>query len=298
MTLLSFEIFQTILEQGSFAKAAQILHLTPSAISHSISSMEEEIGFPLFIRGKNGVRLSSAGEQVNPYIQKIVSAEDALNQAVAQMKGLGAGKVSIGCINSVCLAWIPDIIRSFGEEHPQITVEIYQGSYNDVVEWVRNGTIDLGIVSEAASDSLPFTELTEDDLVAVVPRGYMPKSTKMITPEDLKDQPFVIQQDSCDIDIIKYLDEYHLQVRANCHILDDQSAIAMVEARTGLLLMPRLGLINPPKDVEIYPLYPRHYRKLGIITLSDDFMSPAATEMASHIRNFVAEYMKKDEKKR
>lgn len=290
MTLLSYEIFQTILEQGSFAKAAQILHLTPSAISHSISSMEEEIGFPLFIRSKNGVRLSSAGEEINPYIQKIVASEDALKQAVAQMKGLGTGKVNIGCINSVCLAWIPDIIRSFGEEHPQITVEIYQGSYNDVVEWVRNGTIDLGIVSEAASDGLPFTELMEDDLVAVVPRGYMPESTKSITPEDLKDQPFVIQQDSCDIDIIRYLDEYNLQIRANCHILDDQSAIAMVEAQTGLLLMPRLGLINPPKDVEIYPLYPRHYRKLGIITLSDDFMSPAANEMSEHIRKYVENY--------
>ncbi|MBQ1843982.1 MAG: LysR family transcriptional regulator [Lachnospiraceae bacterium] len=290
MTLLSYEIFQTILEQGSFAKAAQILHLTPSAISHSISSMEEEIGFPLFIRSKNGVRLSSAGEEINPYIQKIVASEDALKQAVAQMKGLGTGKVNIGCINSVCLAWIPDIIRSFGEEHPQITVEIYQGSYNDVVEWVRNGTIDLGIVSEAASDGLPFTELMEDDLVAVVPRGYMPESTKSITPEDLKDQPFVIQQDSCDIDIIRYLDEYNLQIRANCHILDDQSAIAMVEAQTGLLLMPRLGLINPPKDVEIYPLYPRHYRKLGVITLSDDFMSPAANEMSEHIRKYVENY--------
>jgi DNA-binding transcriptional LysR family regulator len=290
MTLLSYEIFQTILEQGSFAKAAQILHLTPSAISHSISSMEEEIGFPLFIRSKNGVRLSSAGEEINPYIQKIVASEDALKQAVAQMKGLGTGKVNIGCINSVCLAWIPDIIRSFGEEHPQITVEIYQGSYNDVVEWVRNGTIDLGIVSEAASDGLPFTELMEDDLVAVVPRGYMPESTKSITPEDLKDQPFVIQQDSCDIDIIRYLDEYNLQIRANCHILDDQSAIAMVEAQTGLLLMPRLGLINPPKDVEIYPLYPRHYRKLGIITLSDDFMSPAANEMSEHISKYVENY--------
>lgn len=290
MTLLSYEIFQTILEQGSFAKAAQILHLTPSAISHSISSMEEEIGFPLFIRSKNGVRLSSAGEEINPYIQKIVASEDALKQAVAQMKGLGTGKVNIGCINSVCLAWIPDIIRSFGEEHPQITVEIYQGSYNDVVEWVRNGTIDLGIVSEAASDGLPFTELMEDDLVAVVPRGYMPESTKSITPEDLKDQPFVIQQDSCDIDIIRYLDEYNLQIRANCHILDDQSAIAMVEAQTGLLLMPHLGLINPPKDVEIYPLYPRHYRKLGVITLSDDFMSPAANEMSEHIRKYVENY--------
>ncbi|MGN0240442.1 MAG: LysR family transcriptional regulator [Candidatus Weimeria sp.] len=289
MTLLSYEIFQTILEQGSFAKAAQVLHLTPSAISHSISSMEEEIGFSLFIRGKNGVKLSSAGEEINPYIQRIVAAEQNLKQAVSQMKGLGAGKVNIGTINSVCLAWIPDIIRTFGKEHPQIAVELYQGSYSDVVDWVRNGTIDIGILSEAASDGLPFIPLMEDDLVAVVPKGYMPKETRVITPEDLKGQPFVIQQDSCDIDIIKYLDEYNLQVRANCHILDDQSAIAMVECKTGILLMPRLGLINPPDDVVIYPLYPRHYRKLGIACLSKDFLSPSARVMTKHIQDYVAQ---------
>ena len=65
MTLLSYEIFQTIIEQGSFVKAASILHLTPSAVSHSISSLESEVGFPLFIRNKNGVKLTNYGEQIH-----------------------------------------------------------------------------------------------------------------------------------------------------------------------------------------------------------------------------------------
>ena len=63
MTLLSYEIFQTVIEQGSFARAAGVLHLTPSAISHSISAMEEEVGCALFVRGKNGVNLTGAGQQ-------------------------------------------------------------------------------------------------------------------------------------------------------------------------------------------------------------------------------------------
>ena len=110
MTLLSYEIFQTIIEQGSFAKAAQLLHLTPSAVSHSISSMEEEVGFPLFIRNKNGVQLTSAGEQICPYLQKIVAANNSLLQTVSQMKGLQTGTVKIGCVNSVCLAWIHVVV--------------------------------------------------------------------------------------------------------------------------------------------------------------------------------------------
>lgn len=292
MTLLSYEIFQTILEQGSFAKAAQILHLTPSAVSHSISSMEEEIGFPLFIRGKNGVKLSSGGEAVSPYIQKIVSSNESLKQAISQMKGLATGTVRIGCINSVCLAWIPGIIKGFSKRYPQITVEIDQGSYNDVVDWVRNGSIDLGILSEAASDGLPFSALTEDPLVAVVPKGFMPRQIRTMTPDDLKDQPFVIQQDSCDIDIINFLDEYHLSIRANCRILDDQSAIAMVQCMAGILLMPQLGLINPPEDVDILPIDPPQHRTLGMCYLSKDFISPAAREMSEYIREYVNEWQK------
>ena len=123
MTLLSYEIFQTVIDQGSFAKAAALLHLTPSAVSHSISSMEEEIGFSLFIRSKSGVQLTNAGEKIHPYIKKIITGNDNLMQVVAQMKGLQTGSVKIGCTNTVCLSWIPDIIRSFSMEHPQISLE-------------------------------------------------------------------------------------------------------------------------------------------------------------------------------
>lgn len=88
MTLLSYEIFQTVMEQGSFAKAASILHLTPSAISHSISAMEAEVGCSLFARSKSGVKLTSAGLQLYPYIQKIITSNNNLQQAIQNLNGL------------------------------------------------------------------------------------------------------------------------------------------------------------------------------------------------------------------
>ena len=60
MTLLEYRIFHTVTQQGSFARAAQILHLTPSAISHAVSSMEESCGFSLFVRGKGGAASRAA----------------------------------------------------------------------------------------------------------------------------------------------------------------------------------------------------------------------------------------------
>ena len=290
MTLLSYEIFQTIIEQGSFAKAAQLLHLTPSAVSHSISSMEEEVGFPLFIRNKNGVQLTSAGEQICPYLQKIVAANNSLLQTVSQMKGLQTGTVKIGCVNSVCLAWIPGVIKAFSEVHPQIDIQVYQGSYTDVTNWVRNGVIDIGIVSDAVEEGLPFVPLYEDPLVCVTPKGYFPKGTTTITPEDLTNQPFVIQQDSCDKDVITFLDTYRLEIRANCRILDDQSAMAMVECGSGISIMPEMVTKNIQRNVDIFPLEPEQHRTLGIVCLNPEFLSPAANAMTEHIREFVNHY--------
>ncbi len=289
MTLLSYEIFQNIIEQGSFAKAANLLHLTPSAVSHSISSMEAEIGFSLFIRNKNGVKLTSAGEQILPYLQQVVRSNQNLLQAVSNMKGLNEGSVKIGCVNSVCLAWIPTIIKIFAEEYPQIDVEVYQGSYDDAVNWTKNGVIDLGIVSDAVAEGLPFIPLYDDSLCCVTPKNYMPAGTTVISPEDLKDQPFVIQQDSCDKDITEFLDKYALSIRANCHILDDQSCMAMVECGAGISIVPSLLTKNISRVVDVFPLEPIQHRTLGIICLDNDFLSPASHEMISVIKRIIEE---------
>ena len=289
MTLLSYEIFQTVVEQGSFAKAAAILHLTPSAISHAISSMEEEVGCSLFARSKTGVTLTAAGAQLSPYIQKIITGNNNLRQAIANLNGLATGHVKVGCTNTVCLAWIPHIIKSFHADYPQIDIEIYQGSYSDTIGWIRNGTIDFGIVSQAATEGLPFLPLYRDNLMCVVPKGYMPAYTQCMTPDDLKYQPFVIQQESCDTDISNFLNKYRLSVRANCHVLDDQSTMAMVECGAGICIMPELFTKTVSCNVDIYPIQPQQYRILGVCCLNLELLSPAAREILKYFKNYLGE---------
>ena len=64
MSLYGYEIFETVVEQNSFVKAAHVLNLTPSAVSHAIAKLESDIGFPLFIRNRNGVRLTGEAEKI------------------------------------------------------------------------------------------------------------------------------------------------------------------------------------------------------------------------------------------
>lgn len=287
MTLLSYEIFSQIIEQGSFAKAAEFMHLTPSAVSHAVSSMEEEIGTAVFVRDKNGIKLTATGEQLYPYIRKILQANNGLNQTLDNMRGLETGFVKIGCTNTVCLAWMPDIITGFNKIHPNIQLQIFQGSYTDVCEWAKRGSIDIGIISEKACEGLEFEALYKDELLCVSPKGFFDKNITKITPEELKNQPFVVQQDSYNKDVNSYLYEHQLEVRANCHILDEQSTIAMVQCGAGLSIMPTLFIKTNTANVDTYPLEPKEYRVLGICYSDKALLSTAAQALSSHIREYI-----------
>lgn len=299
MTLLSYEIFNNIVQYKSFAKAAQVMHLTPSAISHSVSSMEEEIGTALFVRDKSGVKLTTTGEELYPYINRILQANASLKQALDNLNGLEAGFVKIGCTNTVCIAWMSDIISGFKKLNPNISLQVFQGSYSDVNNWVKRGVIDVGIISEKACDSLEFEELYRDELVCVAPKGYFHRDVNKITPNELTDQPFVVQQDSYNKDVNSYLYEHQLEVRANCHILDEQSTIAMVECGAGLSIMPMLFVgANISSDsrgehvsnVDIYPLDPKEYRILGLCYTDKSLLSTAARALSLYIKEYITQW--------
>ena len=147
MTLFSYEIFDAVARQGSFNKAAQQLHLTPSAISHAIAVMEEELGFALFNRGKTGVTMTSYGASLYPSIRAVLNSDEALKQSVARLNGLEKGKVKVAAFNSVCTCLLPGILKSFKAQYPQIEVEVYQGTYDDMKDWLRNGQTDIAFLS-------------------------------------------------------------------------------------------------------------------------------------------------------
>ena len=147
MTLFSYEIFDAVARQGSFNKAAQQLHLTPSAISHAIAVMEAELGFTLFNRGKNGVTMTSYGASLYPSIRAVLNSDEALQQSIARLNGLEKGKVKLGAFNSICSGLLPSILKGFMDHYPQIEVEVYQGTYDDVKEWLRTGQVDIAFLS-------------------------------------------------------------------------------------------------------------------------------------------------------
>ncbi|MCI9601439.1 MAG: LysR family transcriptional regulator [Lachnospiraceae bacterium] len=283
MTLLSYQVFMAVVEQESFQKAAQALKLTPSAISHAVSAMEEELGSMLFVRSRHGVYLTNYGKELFPYIKNVLNSDEYLQQAVAQFNGMQKGLVRLGTFNSACVEWLPSLLKDFERKYPKVRLDIYQGTYDDVYHWLRDGIVDLGFLSSTSVGELAYVPVYEDRLVCVTPKGFQTKHPGYVTIEELREQRFVIQREGCDADVNHFLEKYHLSGNGGSRILDDMSAIALVMGGYGVCLVPELVIRNIPFPVDVYPLDVEEKRTIVLASLRSDVFAPAVRRMYDYI---------------
>ena len=279
MTLLSCKIIFTVSEQGSFLKAASLLNLTPSAVSHAVKTAEKELGFQIFNRNKNGVSLTSYGEQLFPYIVSLLNSEESLNQFIDKLNGLEQGTVRVGAFNSVCIEWLPSLLREFRERYPSIAIEVFEGTYDDVIGWLNTGVIELGFLSESCNTTFSMIPLYEDRLVCIAPKGFETKEPGFITLEEMQQHPFVIQRESCDADIQKFINDKNLDIHRTCHVIDDQATAAMVASGFGISIMPELTSRCLSGNLEVLEIEEANMRLIGLAEPEKGNLSPAATQL-------------------
>lgn len=284
MTLLTYQVFKTVADIGSFHKAADILGLTPSAISHTISNMESELGFSVLTRSKSGITLTNYGEHLLPYVNAVLNSDESLQQTIAEMNGLKTGKVKIGVFSSVCTNWLPDILSSFQKKYDQIVIEVFQGTYEDVADWIKTGVVDLGFLSVSSAKDIPIEPLYKDPLLCVLPKGAKKSGTKeYMDIEEMRNHQFVTQRESTDADIQNFLKENKLSIQSNYHVVDDLSTIKLVEKGFGICLMPELVMKDITYEVDTYKVKPEASRIIGIAAMNPNFMAPAVRTMYKHI---------------
>ena len=284
MTLLTYQVFKTVADIGSFHKAADILGLTPSAISHTISNMESELGFSVLTRSKSGITLTNYGEHLLPYVNAVLNSDESLQQTIAEMNGLKTGKVKIGVFSSVCTNWLPDILSSFQKKYDQIVIEVFQGTYEDVADWIKTGVVDLGFLSVSSAKDIPIEPLYKDPLLCVLPKGAKKSGTKeYMDIEEMRNHQFVTQRESTDADIQNFLKENKRSIQSNYHVVDDLSTIKLVEKGFGICLMPELVMKDITYEVDTYKVKPDASRIIGIAAMNPNFMAPAVRTMYKHI---------------
>lgn len=131
-------------ELGSFARAAEQLGRSPSAVSTRLRRLEEEVGQPLLAKSGRGLALTEAGETLLAYARRILALNDEAVEALRS--GAVEGEVRLGLPQDFAEAWLPEVLGRFAQAHPKIRMDVRAERNATLVEKTRRGRLDLALV--------------------------------------------------------------------------------------------------------------------------------------------------------
>ncbi|MGE7998868.1 LysR family transcriptional regulator [Lysinibacillus sp. NPDC093190] len=264
MSLVKYEILNKVAEVASFTKAADALGLTQSAVSHAVSSLEKEFGFALIHRSRAGVTLTSEGDTMLRAMRHVLDAEELLEQEAAHILGVTRGKVRIGVISSISSNWMPEIVRIMDNQFPGIQVELREGDYYEIEQWLLSGEVDAGFLNGQKSKQFLYTELQQDPLLCIVSDKSPLYDKTEIDIVELEDLPFIMTSYKGTNDVKVLLEQYHVKPNIRFELSEEVGIISMISHQLGISILPKLVINNLPPTIKAIPLKQGGYRTIGL----------------------------------
>ena len=264
MNLQKYLSFVKTVEYGSFTKAAEILNYTQSGISRMIADLEKEWGVTLLERSKYGVKPTSDGMKLLPYAQNLCADFDKLKMQVDELNGLQSGLIRIGTFSSVATHWLPNIIKEFQKDYPNIDYELLLGDYTEIEEWIHTGRVDCGFLRLPTHPDFETIFLEKDKLMAIIPKNHPLKDCDRFPVAALCDEPFMLLEKGAKAEISEIFERNNLTPNVKFTTWDDYAVMSMVESGLGIAILPELILKRVPYRILAKELDVPSYRNIGL----------------------------------
>lgn len=264
MNLQKYLSFVKTVEYGSFTKAAEILNYTQSGISRMIADLEKEWGVTLLERSKYGVKPTSDGMKLLPYAQNLCADFDKLKMQVDELNGLQSGLIRIGTFSSVATHWLPNIIKEFQKDYPNIDYELLLGDYTEIEEWIHTGRVDCGFLRLPTHPDFETIFLEKDKLMAIIPENHLLKDSEKFPVTALCDEPFMLLEKGAKAEISEIFERNNLTPNVKFTTWDDYAVMSMVESGLGIAILPELILKRVPYRLLAKELDVPAYRNIGL----------------------------------
>ena len=287
LNLSKYETLAAVVELGSLTLAARQLNVTQSAVSHTLDSLERELGFPILRRSRAGVRLTDEGERLMPAVRALLSSAEQLGQTASSIRGLDTGLVRIGAFTSVAVHWLPGVLKEFQTDFPKVEFKLLNGDYHDVEQWLSEGSIDIGFVNVPCSLDCECIPLMEDRLLAILPLDSRFQSYPKFPLVECETEPFISLLESSDHDARRALDAAGVRPNVRFYTKDDYAILAMVEQGLGMSIMPELLLKGRHDRLLTLPLIPEAKRTIGIAIAAGSRAGPATRRFADYVVRYV-----------
>jgi len=199
-----------------------------------------------------------------PQMEAILQKKRELDSLISDIQAADAGTVRLGAFTSVAVHWLPGMLRAFQALHPRVELQMFNGDYHDMEQWLQSGAIDLGFTALPAPGDVKTIPLAEDPLVAILPQGHRLAALERIPLKEFSQEPFISILQSSAHDIHRALDKAGVRPNIRFTTKDDYAVLAMVEQGLGISIVPQLLLKGHREALEVRPLEPQAFRTIAL----------------------------------
>ncbi len=282
VTFRQLRVFTEVAQQGSMARAAAALHLTPPAVSMQIKEVEAQVGLALFERHGRQVTLSTAGEYFLVHARRLLADLKQADDAMARFKRLDHGLLTIGIVTTA-QNFVPQLLARFHEEHPGIDVRLrVVGNREQLVAMMQAGEVDLSVMGRPPKEIAARAEaFAAHPLVFVCPPDHPLLKIGHPPVSALEGYAFIVREQGSGTRAAMeaFFAEHRCEPRITMEMSSNETIKQAVMAGMGLSFLSlhtiglevRSGLLHL-LDVEGTPLM----RMWNVVHLQSKLLSPAA----------------------
>lgn len=191
------------------------------------------------------------------------------------MINITSGIIKVGVFPSVATSLMPKIMRVFTQKFPQIDIVMFEGTDQEILQWIESGIVDIGFITLPNNkyNSIP---ILHDELCAILPDKHELANSKNIMLKELQSDPFIMSRSGCEPMIRELIEKDKINLNISYEVNNIYTIIEMVKENIGITLMPSLALSHiVPDKFTLCSLKPRVYRKLAIASkknMEDDLL--------------------------
>ena len=234
--------FKTIVDMGGFTKAARILHLTQSALSHQIKSLETQLEGPVFARLGKRVVLTQGGEVLLPYATTVLQQLQEAREAITALHEPGRGRLRVSTASYSCYQILPHILREFCALYPHVELVVAAEYTDKALQGVLGGTLDMAVsVQPSSTDGLHIETLCQDELVIIVSPHHAWARRKYVQWADLATQMLITYNHASETFQMtqRELQKRGVSIHDSMEVQHGTAVVEMVKVGLGVALVPR-----------------------------------------------------------
>jgi DNA-binding transcriptional LysR family regulator len=234
--------FKTIIETGGFTKAARKLHLTQSALSHQIKTLETQLQTQVFTRVGKRVVLTQAGETLLRYATPVLRQLLEARQTLAELQKPGHGRLRVSASTYSCYQILPHVLREFRVAYPHVEIFVAAEYTDKAMQGLRSGELDLGImVLPPTTDGLHVELLCQDEQVVIVAPAHAWARRRRVQWSDLATQVLITYNRGSEtfLKIQRELRDRAVTLKETMEVRHGAAVMEMVKVGLGVALVPR-----------------------------------------------------------